>query len=105
MKQLREAHEDLYEAVLRIDELLAERDSLREALSVSPRGYKRGHLIVWDGATWRYRDGVVADRDRACVTCNQYPTPEGYDACLGFLRGVSSACCGHGVEEPYMVTA
>jgi hypothetical protein len=32
------------------------------------------------------------------------PTSEGYDACLGFIPGVESACCGHGVEEPYQMT-
>jgi hypothetical protein len=27
------------------------------------------------------------------------PTPEGYDACLGYLPGVDAACCGHGVTR------
>jgi hypothetical protein len=31
------------------------------------------------------------------------PTKEGYDACLDHIDGVSSACCGHGVEEPYTI--
>lgn len=29
------------------------------------------------------------------------PTKEGYDACLGYIKGAKSACCGHGIEEPY----
>lgn len=31
------------------------------------------------------------------------PTKEGYDACLGHIAGVKSACCGHGVEEPFVI--
>jgi hypothetical protein len=31
------------------------------------------------------------------------PTKEGYDACLGYIEGAKSACCGHGVEEGYIV--
>ena len=31
------------------------------------------------------------------------PTKEGYDACLGHIDGAKSACCGHGVEEPYVL--
>lgn len=38
--------------------------------------------------------------DRPCIRCGNPPTPEGYDACLGHLEGVKSACCGHGVSEP-----
>ncbi len=33
-----------------------------------------------------------------CKRCGKLPTPEGYDACLGYLPGVASACCGHGVK-------
>ena len=31
------------------------------------------------------------------------PTKEGYDACLGHVKGAKSACCGHGVEESYVM--
>jgi hypothetical protein len=31
------------------------------------------------------------------------PTPEGHDAYLGTLPGVSAACCGHGKEEGYVL--
>lgn len=66
--------------------------------------YWRGWL-VWlcvDGL-WRYEDGVEVDDDpdRVCARCNRPPTPEGYDACIGYLPGCYSACCGHGVHEPF----
>lgn len=32
-----------------------------------------------------------------CAHCGRAPTPEGHDACLGALPGVTAACCGHGV--------
>lgn len=69
-------------------------------------GYCRGHLCRYDDEGWRYVDtGVLIDDDpdRLCPRCGRPPTPEGYDACLGHIPGVTSACCGHGNEPPYMV--
>lgn len=52
--------------------------------------------------------------ERPCVLCGRVagpPDPESWDAygpdpCLGMLPSVDSACCGHGVKEPYVrVTA
>lgn len=60
----------------------------------------------WSGEPWmdgRCEVGGVLVRFpdpyppvRACIECNMVPTPEGYDACLGYLPGIVSACCGHG---------
>ncbi len=46
---------------------------------------------------WVWSDtlGVVTD-DRPCARCGKRPTLEGYDACLGYIPQVVSACCGHG---------
>jgi len=33
-----------------------------------------------------------------CKLCGKTRTPEGFDACLGYLPGVKYACCGHGKE-------
>jgi len=61
--------------------------------------YSRGHKIYYDGKDWRYSDNNEIDTgNRPCVRCGKKPTPEGYDACLGFIEGVNSACCGHGVQ-------
>lgn len=70
---------------------------------MTPTGHKRGHLIYWDGTTWRYLDDQPATTERPCVSCGVLT--DGPDPCLGVLPGVSSACCGHGVEEPYVVMA
>lgn len=43
------------------------------------------------------------DRDPPCVACGRPPTPEGYDACLGWIPGARAACCGHGVKPPYVM--
>ena len=64
----------------------------------------RGNLIIYKNDAWVYEDGTPADIDRPCKKCGKMPTKEGYDACLGYVEGVSSACCGHGVEEPYVIT-
>lgn len=72
-----------------------------------PTSQLRGHRIEHDGDKWVYSDNKkpIDSETRACKRCGRMPTPEGYDACLGFIPGVSSACCGHGVEEPYCVKA
>lgn len=40
---------------------------------------------------------------RPCPQCHQLPTPEGHDACLGYIPGVLHACCGHGVQRGYVM--
>jgi len=70
------------------------------------RAFQSGHPLVYQGGAWRYGDtGELATVVRPCVRCGEMPTPEGHDACLGHLKGVTSACCGHGVEEPFEVQA
>lgn len=62
----------------------------------------RGHEIVTDnfGREWKYADTLEPfDDSRPCKRCGKYPTPEGYDACLGHIPGAISVCCGHGVQK------
>lgn len=66
--------------------------------------FKRGHRIFYDGSFWRYEDdSSIADYERPCVRCNKLPTEEGHDSCLGFIDGVKSACCGHGIVKGYEI--
>jgi len=54
--------------------------------------------------TWFYEDGQpVGVGEKPCRRCGRPPTPEGIDACLGYIKGAVSACCGHGVEEGYTI--
>lgn len=71
---------------------------------MTARAHHRGHIIEWTGAAWTYADGAPLDPLKPCVQCGQCPTPEGYDACLGYIQGASSVCCGHGVENPILLT-
>lgn len=65
-------------------------------------GFSRGHLIKYVGSQWVWADsGVSIENERTCIRCGRMPTPEGYDACLGFIEGATSACCGHGIGKPY----
>jgi len=65
--------------------------------------HSRGHKIYYDGSVWRYLDNDrIYDDSRPCKYCGKYPTQEGYDACMGHIDGVISACCGHGVEDGYI---
>lgn len=52
---------------------------------------------------WMYKDGTDGTVVRPCPRCGHLPTAEGYDHCLGHIEGATSACCGHGVEEPYII--
>jgi hypothetical protein len=38
-----------------------------------------------------------------CPHCGLSRTAEGHDGCLGTLPGVKAACCGHGVEDGYVL--
>lgn len=68
------------------------------------KGYSRGWEIYYDGNNWRYSDNhQLLDTMRPCAKCGKTPTKEGYDACLGYIKGVQSACCGHGVSTPIMI--
>lgn len=66
--------------------------------------YSRGHKIYYDGECWRYYDNKeIVNNDRVCKKCGKKPTKEGYDACLGYIEGATHACCGHGVEEGFVI--
>ena len=68
------------------------------------KSYSRGWEIYFDGTHWRYTDNNdILDLSRPCKKCGLKPTKEGYDACLGKIEGAVSACCGHGVEKPYIL--
>ena len=45
----------------------------------------------------------IATIERPCKRCGCSPTKEGYDACLGYIEGATSACCGHGVEKGFIM--
>lgn len=68
--------------------------------------YLRGHCAKYEPTTpgWFYcDDGSPAVDNRPCKQCGRLATLEGYDACLGYILGISWACCGHGVSEPYFI--
>ena len=63
-----------------------------------------GHEIIYINGLWVYEDtrepiSII----RPCKRCEKYPTKEGYDGCIGYLKGVKYACCGHGIEKPYAI--
>ena len=57
----------------------------------------RGHEITYVNGQWIYSDNLKPLEDhRPCKHCGRKPTPEGYDACMGHIKGATSVCCGHG---------
>ena len=68
--------------------------------------YSRGHEIVYKNDAWVYVDnGLSLSDNRPCKKCGLIPLPGGEDACIGYLPGAVSACCGHGVSEPIVIYA
>jgi len=66
--------------------------------------YSRGHRIYYDGSIWKYCDNNLPLNDyRPCKKCGMPPIKEGYDYCLGYIEGVTSACCGHGIESGLII--
>jgi len=65
--------------------------------------HSRGNKIYFKADKWYYsEDNTINDDSKPCKRCGKKPTKEGFDACLGHIEGVTSACCGHGVEESYL---
>ena len=82
-------------------------------------GFIRGHEVFYDGDDWYYKDtkqlaSLFQQSQRACWLCEEVPVrctePECddywqgfHDPCIGHVKGVMSACCGHGRKNPYWV--
>ena len=57
-------------------------------------------MIVHVLGEWRYFDTgqlVANNSNRRCAYCTQPNRDDGDDACLGHLKGIMNACCGHGL--------
>jgi len=69
--------------------------------------YHRGHkTIITKSNEIIYADNKILIKDdfyRYCLKCKEKPNEEGHDVCIANLPGVFSACCGHGIEEGYIV--
>ena len=68
------------------------------------KSWLRGHPIVWINKKWIYKDDGSdipknSNKERTCIKCEEFPTSEDHDFCLGNLLGVKYACCGHGIKE------
>jgi hypothetical protein len=73
--------------------------------------FVRGHEVYWSEIQdrWYYSDNndvvpLYNEDTRPCIECNELPTAEGHDPCLGVIPDVVSACCGHGVDDGYKKT-
>ena len=63
----------------------------------------RGNATEVVKGKWRYVDtgALVGEthETKPCGHCGKNYTPEGHDGCLGTLKGLMNACCGHGVVK------
>ncbi len=69
--------------------------------------YYHGHKIYSINLeNYRYLDGIfIKDEIRPCKFCNKKINKEEADPCIGFINNpfVTSVCCGHNVNKPYLV--
>ena len=71
---------------------------------MTARAHNRGWPIVYRNGQWIDEEtNKPMDEKRKCKRCKRQPTPEGFDACLGHIENAVSACCGHGVEDGYII--
>ena len=64
----------------------------------------RGCTIYLKDKVWYYvEDNSPVTQDVfKCGHCGKANTKEGHDGCLGTLKGIRNACCGHGEDEAYL---
>lgn len=75
---------------------------------MTARARHRGHPIRWAGNKWTYTGGdpvhLISGSERPCAACGRVAQQGGPDPCLGRLKGVAAACCGHGhTEDAYIM--
>ena len=61
-----------------------------------------GVFVNIDGEFIRTNHEEMLWNERPCRRCKKYPTTEGHDYCIRNLPDVDFACCGHGVNIPYV---
>tara|TARA_R110000850_G_scaffold41324_3_gene105882 strand:+ start:1408 stop:1698 length:291 start_codon:yes stop_codon:yes gene_type:complete len=68
----------------------------------------RGNKVyLTDNGSYRYEDDNTSTVDnwetKPCGTCGLTFTKDGHDGCIGTLKGVINACCGHGtINDAYV---
>lgn len=69
------------------------------------KSHSRGNEIYYDKeGIWRYsEDNSKFDDSKPCKRCGNFPNKDGADFCVGNIKGASSACCGHGIEVPFVM--
>lgn len=73
---------------------------------MAAKSFQRGWPIIYVGHQWVYEDtGEPIIIERPCRFCGQMPTSKGYDACIEYVPGAISVCCGHGIESLYVITS
>ena len=85
--------------------------SMADEARMKGRSTFRGHPIIWVVDAWLYEDTRQpipggGGENRPCIKCGsrKWSGDGEHDECLGFLPGVTNACCGHGdPEQAYVV--
>ena len=72
---------------------------------VPAKSHSRGNEIYCkNDGVWKYsEDDSIFDDSKPCKRCGNFPNKDGSDFCVGNIDGVTSACCGHGVDIPFVM--
>lgn len=60
--------------------------------------WHNGNEVFYINEKWVHTDGSDGYNYKPCPVCGKLPHDDGRDACLQKIPGVTSACCGHGIE-------
>ncbi len=64
--------------------------------------YYRGHKIQLRKGIWYFHDtniNIESFKNIYCGYCGRHQTKNGHDGCIGILKNVMNACCGHGIDD------
>ena len=70
-------------------------------MKTTPKSKFKGYDIIYVNDEWVFCDTgePTVGNKRCCGSCSRDSTKEDHDGCLGTLKGVMNACCGHGVTD------
>jgi len=90
--------------ILNLDNSMFEQDEIKIHISPEGRFFCMDTVkpyVVMERETYESIIGKLPENNPICKKCDKVRDGKSPDPCLGYLPGVSYACCGHG-EQGYI---